>query len=349
MKTLTLMLPLVLALPVAAGQDPPVPWANKFFSGKDQVPPPVILHDFGTLPKGTVKVYRFPMTNIYGVPMQVKEPSASCGCVSVVEYTGKMGPLETGHVLVELRTAGFDGYKSVKIPVTFVGRDPKTDEPFFSTALLEIRAVSRADVAINPGALAFGQVPAGQKAESTVTVTYSGRQPNWQITEVGYRKELFESVAVARVPAPRGSTAAYQVTAKVNPTAPAGPLEEQVVLKTNDPAVPALTLSVTGAVQAALSVHPSDVVKFVTAVEFGQKGSRSVTLQAGKPFKVKAVEGQGDGVSVTLLPVPASKAQVLTVDFAPEKVGVVKKTLTVKTDTGEAVKLTVEAVGKDPQ
>ena len=191
-------------------------------------------------------------------------------------------------------------------------------------------------------------MPAGQQAESTVTVTYSGRQPNWQITEVGYRKELFETVAVARVAAPRGSTA-YQVTAKVKATAPAGPLDEQVVLKTNDPAAPALTLMVTGAVQAPLSVYPSDVVKFVAAVEVGQKGSRSVTLQAEKPFKVTKVEGQGDGISVTLLPVDAKKAQPLTIDFAPEKVGVVKKTLTVKTDTGESVRLTVEAVGKEPQ
>jgi len=348
MKTLTLMLPLVLALPVAAGPDP-VPWANKFFSGKDQLPPPVILHDFGTLPKGTVRQYRFQMTNIYSVPMQINNaPTAACGCVSIIEYTGgKMGPMETGHVLVEINAGAFDGYKAVKIPVKFVGRDPKTDEPFFSTALLEVRSVSRADVAINPGALAFGQVPAGQKAESTVTVTYSGRQPNWGITEVGYRKELFD-VAVARVNAPRGSTA-YQVTATVKATAPAGPLDEQVVLKTNDPAAPALTLTVTGAVQAPLSVHPSDVVKFERGVEVGQKGSRAVTLQADKPFKVKAVEGQGDGVSVTLLPVQAKKAQPLTIDFSPDKVGVVKKVLTVKTDTGESIRLTVEAVGKDPQ
>src|SRR5207253_6882139 len=110
-----------------------------------------------------------------------------------------------------------------------------------------------------------------------------------------------------------------------------------------DPAAPVLTLTVTGAVQAPLSVFPSDVVK-LGGVEIGQKGSRSVTLQADKPFKVKAVEGQGDGVSVTLLPVDAKKAQTLTIDFAPEKVGVVKKVLTVKTDTGESVKLTVEAV-----
>ena len=347
MKSLTLTLTLfVLALPAAAAQDP-IPWANKFFTGKDQLPPPVILHDFGVVPKGTVKTYRFPMTNIYAVPMQVQEPKPGCGCLSVVEYTGKMGPNETGHILVEVRTASFDGAKSVKLPVMFVGRDPKTNEPFYSTAQLELQVVSRADVAINPGGLAFGQVPAGKAAAAAVTVTYSGRQPNWQITERGFRKELLD-VEVTRVQAPRGTTA-YQVTATLKPDAPPGPIDEQVVLKTNDPAAPALTLTVTGTVQARLSVAPGDLVKFPEGVEVNQTAVRRVTLQADKPFKVKTVEGQGDGVAVPLLPMIPQKVQILNVEFTPSKAGAVKKVLTVKTDTGESVRLTVEAFGKDPQ
>jgi hypothetical protein len=257
-----------------------------------------------------------------------------------------MGPNELGHIDVQIDTSRVEGYKAVRIPVTFTGRDPKTDEPFFSTAQLEVRTVSRPDVAIAPGAFEFGQVPAGQAATAALTVTYSGRQPNWQITEKGYRKELFD-LAVNKVAAPRGSTA-YQVTATLKPDAPAGPIDEQIVLKTNDPAAPALTLTVTGTVQARLSVAPSDLVKFL-GVEVNQRSERRVTLQADKPFKIKTVEGQGDGVKVVLQPMLPNKAQVLTIEFAPEKAGVVKKVLTVKTDTGESVRLTVEAVGKEPQ
>ena len=40
---------------------------------------------------------------------------------------------------------------------------------------------------------------------------------------------------------------------------------------------------------------------------------------------------------------------MLTVTFAPEKPGPVKKVLTIKTDTGKSVTLTVEGVGKEPQ
>jgi len=83
----------------------PVPWANKFFSGKTETPPPVILHDFGTLPQGTVKTYRFKMENIYAYPMQVTVPTPSCRCVSIREYTGQLGPRETGYIDVQVDTS----------------------------------------------------------------------------------------------------------------------------------------------------------------------------------------------------------------------------------------------------
>ena len=94
---------LLLAIPATA-QDAP-PWANKFFTSKDDAPPRVIVQDFGTLPKGTVRTYRFTMTNIYAVAMDVAEPKPSCGCVSIVAYTGRMESRETGFVDIKIDTS----------------------------------------------------------------------------------------------------------------------------------------------------------------------------------------------------------------------------------------------------
>ena len=109
-----------------------------------------------------------------------------------------------------------------------------------------------------------------------------------------------------------------------------------------------VNLAVSGYVQSPLSIVGSDQVKF-GGVEVFQKAERKVTIQAEKPFKVKSVDGQGDGVSVPLLPVAANKVQVVTVIFSPDKPGPVKKVLTLKTDTGKSVTLSVEGIGKDPQ
>jgi hypothetical protein len=364
MKSLTWMLPLLALAAPAAAQVPSakntIPWANKFFTGNPDNPPPVILQDFQTLPKGTVKTYRFRMTNIYSVPMQVMEPKPTCGCVSVIEYTDKLNPQETGHIDIKVDASAVEGYKSVKLPVEFRGRDPKTGNPIidpktgkpliYSTADLEIRLTSRPEIELKPGAFEFGQVPAGQRASQTVTIVYTGNQPGWKILEAGVRKDLFD-VEWVKPPAVPGAKAVYALKLTLKPDVPPGPLDGHVELKTNAPGAQAalLNLAVTGSVLSPLSVVPSDHVKFNDGVEVNQKAQRTVTVRAEKAFKVLSVEGQGDGVTVPLLPVDTSKSQALTVIFAPEKPGPIKKVLTVKTDTGKSVTLTVEGVGKDAQ
>src|SRR3712207_9351142 len=72
-------------------------------------------------------------------------------------------------------------YTTLFRSIGFKGRHPQTGEPFQSVADLEVRLVSRGDLAVNPGVFNFGQVPAGQKAAVSVVVTYTGAQPNWAV------------------------------------------------------------------------------------------------------------------------------------------------------------------------
>lgn len=338
----------VLALPALCQESPikPVPWANKFFAGKTDSPPPVILHDFGTLPKGTVQTYRFKMKNIYAYPVNVSEPKINCNCASIVTWTGKMEPHETGEILVKMETTHFTGAKAIGFKVRFDMRDPKTNEAFFSFAELEVRAVSRPDIAVNPGAIQFGTVPAGQKASQAVSILYSGRQRDWKITEYGgYNKSALD-VTVEPV---RGQ-AAYKVTATVKADAPPGAVDEQIVFKTNDKESPILSLTVSGEVQAPLSIvgAPGNVLK-MGGVEVGKKTVKQVIVRADKAFKVTKISGEGDGLTTPLIPLEANTSQVVTVVFEPKNAGPIKKELTVTTSNGESIVLTVEGVGTEPK
>ncbi len=52
-------------------------WAEKMFNdGKD------LSHDFGNVPRGSQLHYRFTITNIYAVPMEITEVKPSCGCTT---------------------------------------------------------------------------------------------------------------------------------------------------------------------------------------------------------------------------------------------------------------------------
>ena len=148
MRTLnTTVLALLLISAPAGAQEPDtkaarVPWANKMFVGKTDTAPPTIVHDFGVLKKGTVKEYRFEMTNIYAVPMEI-HPTVLSGSLSVKDFTAKLRPNEAGHILVKIDTSKFDRRRAIRLPVVFRGTDAKSNESFFSTAELEVWVISR--------------------------------------------------------------------------------------------------------------------------------------------------------------------------------------------------------------
>ena len=52
-------------------------WAEKMFQQGTA-------HDFGVVPKGSQLLFRFPITNIYAVRMEIVQIQPGCGCVSAV-------------------------------------------------------------------------------------------------------------------------------------------------------------------------------------------------------------------------------------------------------------------------
>ncbi|HEY8505114.1 MAG TPA: DUF1573 domain-containing protein [Gemmataceae bacterium] len=301
----------------AAGQE--APWANKFFTGQNP-PPPVIVHDFGTVPFGTVLSHRFPITNIYAEPMQVMEIRKSCGCVDAVASKQVLQPRESGSIDLTMDARKFTGDKAVTVYVTF---GPK----YVSTAMLQVRAHSRADVMLNPGQLNFGVVPQGKPATQAVEVQYTGNQGGWRLVGVVDNGAPFD-VRVQQLARQPGRIA-YRVFVTLKAGAEAGPLNQEVVLKTNDPVGSLVRIHASGVVQAPLAVRP-DVLKF-DAVPVGGSDRQNVLVRGSRPFRIVKVEGAGDGIEVTLPP-NATEVQIVTVEFKPTRAGAVRRQLRFVTD-----------------
>ena len=85
-----------LTLPLAAEESLQIPWANKFFVLKDT--PAVIVHDFGTVPNGTIVTQRFPIKNIWSVPMTINDVRVSCGCVSAIVLKKNLESTEESYI-----------------------------------------------------------------------------------------------------------------------------------------------------------------------------------------------------------------------------------------------------------
>jgi hypothetical protein len=331
--TVTFTALVLSATPLAAQPAQPIPWANKFFlpdidKNPKQEAPPVITHDFGTVPRGTLCIHKFKITNIYDVPMQVYDIRRSCGCLEVYPPQRVLKPYESDEFIVTMDTSKFVGPNAPLVYVTFGPR-------FVSTAVLRIQGNSRADVNLNPGAVNFGIVAQGAKACQSVTLEYSGRQRDWKVTGVVAPTGPIE---VQAREAERAFLwgAKYYLTVGLKPDAPAGQLAEVITLRTNDPASPLVQVNVTGTIQAPLTVSPGTVD--FGKVRVGETAEIKVVVKAAgnQEFRLQPQAEDADGVSVE--PFPARTAiQIATIRFRPTRTGPVRKELILKSDlSGEA-------------
>lgn len=305
-------------------------WANKLFLEKGGS----TSHDFGTVARGADLFYRFPMTNIYQVPLTITDVRVSCGCVRAVPTVAVLQPRQQAFLDVTMDGRRFTGYKSVTI---YVSVGPQ----WVSTATLTVTAHSRVDVVFNPGQMSFGVVPRGQAPERSVDVEYAGAL-DWRVLEVNPNGAPLD-VSVEEVYRQPGRVG-YRVRATLRADAPPGQLRQEIALKTNDPASPMVPLTVEATVQASLTAVPSTVSMGTAKV--GETVTRRVVVRGSRPFKVTGIDGLGDGVDADLPSHPAA-VQIVTLKYQPARAGDLRKQLHIKTDLdGQApVDVTIEASG----
>lgn len=313
----TIALALVTSAATAQSDD----WANKLF--KDGAS-----HDFGTVPHGAELYYRFPITNIYAVPLDIINVRVSCGCVKAVPTVQQLQPRESAFLDVNMDAHRFVGPKTVTI---YFSVGPK----YISTATLQVSANSRQDVVLNPGEMNFGIVQRGQRPERVVDVEYAGVL-DWKVTQVVAVDSPLDITfqELYRQPGKVG----YRVKASLKSDAPPGQYKKELQIQTNDPASPMVPLAFELTVQAPISVMPNNVTLGTPKV--GEEVTRKLIVRGSKPFKVVGVDGLGDGMQVDLPNTPAA-VQVVTIKYVPTKAGELKKQLQIRTDVENQAPVTV--------
>src|SRR5262245_54878606 len=141
MRKLVLAAVGILALASAAAPQQVVTgWAGKLFASAAPDHKVPSGHDFGFVPKGTQLTHRFPLTNIYAVPLQIVA-SVTCGCITVSSNPQILQPRESGVIDLNMDTLKWAyGHKQVYVYVTVMNAQ------YSSTTTLVITANSRADI-----------------------------------------------------------------------------------------------------------------------------------------------------------------------------------------------------------
>ena len=235
-----------------------------------------------------------------------------------------------------MNASRFQGAKAATI---YVELGPE----YRSTAILQVRACTRPDLTLTPGQINFGVVAVGRQPAGAIGVEYRGQQPNWQITDVDTANAANVKVDIQRLGSAPGIIT-YQLTASLKPDAVPGMIQDRIILRTNDASSPALTILVSGMVQAPLTIIQGKLVR-LDPVLVGHSTDRSIIARGNKPFKIVKVDGEGDGLTVLYDEFPAP-IQRLKISFKPTRPGVLQRKLTICTDQKDSATVTIEGTAE---
>jgi hypothetical protein len=301
------------------GQD----WAAKMFTTRS--------HDFGAVARGTKAVYRFQVKNMYEEDVHIASVRSSCGCTSPQIVKPDLKTFEVGEIVAELNTVSFIGQKHATITVTF-------DKPFYAEVQLQVTALIRSDVVVTPGEVRLGTVDQGKPAETRLSVVHAGRN-DWQITDVKTADPHFE-VELSET-ARGGGRVAYDLLVRLTKDAPAGYVQDQLVIVTNDAQAPEIFVDIEGRVTSAITVSPTTL--FMGIVHPGQTVKKQLVVRGKQPFKIVGVKCDDKCFKVT----PGDEAKPLhlvpVVYTAEASPGKVSRQITLLTDSGNGDELVFTA------
>jgi len=235
-------------------------------------------HDFGAVPRGSKQEYAFRFKNLYKEHVHVADVHSHCGCTTPWIEKDTLATHETGEVRVRFNTKSFLGARGATITVTI-------DEPVFAEVQLQVRGFIRSDVVFTPGTVDFGSVTAGEQGSAELKVAYEGSH-DWEIVDVR-SANLFLEVELDEM-ARRGGQVGYRMLVHLKPGAPAGLLQDQLAIVTNEAGSEILLLPVEGQVTSPLTVSPASL--FLGAMTPGETVQKRLVVRGSKPFRILKVE-----------------------------------------------------------
>lgn len=302
---------------MAAGTASAQKWAQDMFSDKD--------HDFGIVPRGAKTEVKFSFTNKYEQPLHVMDVRSSCGCTIPRIVNADVKTYQESAIACEFNTRSFVGYKSAVVTVIF-------DRPSYAEVQLRVEGNIRSDIVTEPGEIQFGEVDPGTEIVKKVTINYAGRR-RWEILDVlSENANLGVKFVSADPTRTSDGSVQYVMNVRLKKSAPIGALNDQIVIKTNDPQYNLVSIPVRGRVIPPLDVTPPNVMG---TLKQGTEWSGRIVLKAKVPFTVSEVACADKRVSFV---VPSGKKvlHIIPVKFAAgDALGAFYENVTIKTSLPE--------------
>jgi hypothetical protein len=280
------------------------------------------IHDFGAVARASNTEHRFTLTNPYQSNLHIRSIRASCGCTTPIVETETIPPGQTGTILARFNTGTFFGQKGATLTVSI-------DKPFFTELQLNVKGYIRTDVVLTPGEAAFGNVPEGEAQSLEFSLNYAGRS-DWAITEItsplDCLKPTFEETER------QNGRVAYKINLDLQSNAPAGLLQSQLIVHTNDRRLTTLPIRVLANVEPPLQVSPQTLA--LGNIKAGETIQQKMVLKGKEPFRILEIKSLDAEIRFDNDD-KARKAHLINIFVAPvvrDRTGTVNGEVLVKTD-----------------
>lgn len=265
------------ALPTAGAQD----WVASVLPERS--------YDFGTVARGSKVLHSFKLLNPTGKELHIADWRTKCGCTEVRVGARDIPPGTQTVIEAVVDTTKFQGYKASGLTLVF-------DRPSHVEVDLNLTCFIQGEAVLSPGQADFGIVRRKSKPSLTLTLHYGGARPDFAIEKMGTRTGdvTAESREVGRS---ADGSAQFLLTVHLNPTAGPGVFRDQITIRTNDPVIPTIPVSVSANVQSAVTVSPS--VLNLGRVRPGEVVKKTVLVRSSQPFKLTELKPSDGDLSAT--------------------------------------------------
>lgn len=332
MKRFVAVMVLLLAVPVvSSAQDTPAggPQVSPTSAG----PVPVIevdqkIADMGVVAKGEKVKATFTIKNVGKAPLEISQVRPTCGC-TVASFDKNIPPGGTGSVVAEVDTSAFNG--PISKAVLVFSNDPETPQ-----INLAVKAEVRAFIEVLPRSLLRFNVLQGEPATEKVILA-SAEIATFKIlaTEVSggaYDIKFRELAENERIESKQGSQWEVKVTIPAN--APEGMLNHKIVVKTDAPKAPEVTLNVSGLVRPIVQIVPAEV-NFGTIPSDAPVGRNVILInnRSGAELQLTKAEVDDPAFATEVIPLQAGQRYQVAVSLpAGVAKGTHKATLKITTN-----------------
>lgn len=256
---------------------------------------PIKRHDFGIVAVASKTEFRFPIHNPHSQPMHIQTVRASCGCTTPVVETPYIEPGQSGSLLAKFNTPTFRGKKGATLTVVI-------DKPFYQEVRLRVDGYIRSDIVFHPGEVDFGMVNQGDAVAKSTKILYAGRG-DWEVVDLRANQPWLvpEKKQIKR----EGGRIEYMINVTVREDAPVGFFQDEVIVMTNDRAMPKVPLRVTGRVDAPLTIAPQSLA--LGQLQPGESVTERLVIRSKSAFTIDSITCEGWKVDFE----PSAKAKTM--------------------------------------